>query len=48
MAQDDIKDSNLTHLEEIPVKDSTLEQSPPHKEIGPESEVRGGPEAPED
>jgi hypothetical protein len=48
MAHDDIKDSNLTHLEEIPIKDSVLPQSPLHKEIGPESEVRGGPEAPED
>ena len=48
MTQDDIKDSNLTQLEEIPIKDRQSPQSPPHNEVGPESEVRGGPEAPED
>jgi len=47
MTQDDIKDSDLTDLEEIPVKKEPP-QSPPLKEIGPESEVRGGPEAPLD
>jgi hypothetical protein len=46
---DDIKGDHLTDLEETKETDTT--QPPgakPLKEIGPESEVRGGPEAPLD
>jgi len=42
---DDIKDDNLTHLEEIADKPRPGDKKPPH-EVGPESEVRGGAEAP--
>ncbi len=52
MATDDIKDDNLTNLEVVETTKDGSTQTPgvakPLREIGPESEVRGGHEAPID
>ena len=49
MSTDDVKEEGLTNLEEAPEKDRIVPDTARSlKEIGPESEVRGGPEAPSD